>query len=275
MNQKNETIKNMEEKVTGSQSLVRGLHLLDILSNYPNGCPLARIAELAQLNKSTTHRLLQSLQCAGYVKPALAAGSYRLSTKCLALGQKVLSSINIINVAAPHLEQLNLTIGETINFSYREDDQVILIYKLEPTTGMIRTRSYIGQYMQLYCSAMGKLFLAYDSSIKLADYWERNQNIIQQLTFNTITNLSIMQQELVLIRQNGFAMDREENELGISCIAVPVFNLKGKIQYTISVSLSTIKLSQLGHAHILKPLLEAARNISEELGWTDTNTPSI
>lgn len=257
-----------EEKVTGSQSLVRGLHLLDILSNYPNGCPLSSIAEIAQLNKSTTHRLLQSLQSAGFVKPALAAGSYRLSTKCLALGQKVLSSMNIINVAAPHLEQLNLELGETINFSYRDSDQVILIYKLEPTTGMMRTRSYIGQYMHLYCSAMGKLFLAYDESIKLMDYWARSSNIIEQLTYNTITNISVMQQELIIIRQNGFSMDREENELGISCIAVPVFNAQNKIQYAISVSLSTIKLGQLGHSHIIDPLLNASKNISEELGWT-------
>ena len=257
-----------EEKVTGSQSLVRGLHLLDILSNYPNGCPLSSIAEIAQLNKSTTHRLLQSLQSAGFVKPALAAGSYRLSTKCLALGQKVLSSMNIINVAAPHLEQLNLELGETINFSYRDSDQVILIYKLEPTTGMMRTRSYIGQYMHLYCSAMGKLFLAYDESIKLMDYWARSNNIIEQLTYNTITNISVMQQELIIIRQNGFSMDREENELGISCITFPVFNSQYKIQYAISVSLSTIKLGQLGHSHIIDPLLNAAKNISEELGWT-------
>lgn len=260
----------MDEKITGSQSLVRGLHLLDILSNYPNGCPLASIAELAQLNKSTTHRLLQSLQSAGFVKPALVAGSYRLSTKCLALGQKVLSSMNIINIAAPYLEKLNLTLGETVNFSYREDDQVILIYKLEPITGMIRTRSYIGQYMQLYCSAMGKLFLAYDDSLTLIDYWERNQEIIEQLTYNTITNISVMKQELMIIKQNGFSMDREENELGISCIAVPVFNMHNKIQYAISVSLSTIKLGQLGHAHILNTLQEAAKGISEELGWVDT-----
>ncbi|MFC0308917.1 IclR family transcriptional regulator [Gallibacterium trehalosifermentans] len=259
----------MNEKITGSQSLVRGLHLLDILSNYPNGCPLASIAEIAQLNKSTTHRLLQSLQSAGFVKPALAAGSYRLSTKCLALGQKVLSSMNIINIAAPYLEKLNLTLGETVNFSYRESDQVILIYKLEPTTGMIRTRSHIGQYMQLYCSAMGKLFLAYDDSIKLTDYWERSQKFIEQLTYNTITNLSVMQQELTIIKQNRFSMDREENELGISCIAVPVFNLHNKIQYAISVSLSTIKLGQLGHTHILNALQEAAQGISEELGWSD------
>lgn len=131
---------NDKEKPAGSQSLFRGLMLIEILSNYPNGCPLAHLSELAGLNKSTVHRLLQGLQSCGYVTPAPAAGSYRLTTKFIAVGQKALSSLNIIHVAAPHLEALNLTTGETVNFSSREDDHAILIYKLEPTTGMLRTR---------------------------------------------------------------------------------------------------------------------------------------
>lgn len=106
-----------KEKSLGNQALIRGLRLLDILSDYPNGCPLAKLAELANLNKSTVHRLLQGLQNEGYVKPANAAGSYRLTIKCLSIGQKVLSSMNIIHVASPYLEQLNLKLGETINFS--------------------------------------------------------------------------------------------------------------------------------------------------------------
>lgn len=70
-----------KEKPAGSQSLFRGLTLIEILSNYPNGCPLAHLSELAGLNKSTVHRLLQGLQSCGYVTPAPAAGSYRLTTK--------------------------------------------------------------------------------------------------------------------------------------------------------------------------------------------------
>lgn len=145
-----------KERPAGSQSLFRGLMLIEILSNYPNGCPLAHLSELAGLNKSTVHRLLQGLQSCGYVTTAPAAGSYRLTTKFIAVGQKALSSLNIIHIAAPHLEALNIATGETINFSSREDDHAILIYKLEPTTGMLRTRAYIGQHMPLYCSAMGR-----------------------------------------------------------------------------------------------------------------------
>ena len=69
-----------KERPAGSQSLFRGLMLIEILSNYPNGCPLAHLSELAGLNKSTVHRLLQGLQSCGYVTPAPAAGSYRLTT---------------------------------------------------------------------------------------------------------------------------------------------------------------------------------------------------
>lgn len=258
-----------KEKPSGSQSLFRGLQLLDILSNYPNGCPLAHLSELAQLNKSTVHRLLQGLQSCGYVKPAPAAGSYRLTTKCIAIGQKALSSLNIIHVAAPHLEALNLEIGETINFSTREDDHAILIYKLEPTTGMLRTRAYIGQHQELYCSAMGKIYLAYGRQEYVVEYWTNHRERIKPLTRYTIDKLDVMQQELQEIRAQQWAKDREENELGVSCLAVPVFDIQGRVPYAVSISLSTSRLELLGEARLLAALKNTARAISQELGYEE------
>lgn len=257
-----------KERPAGSQSLFRGLMLIEILSNYPNGCPLAHLSELAGLNKSTVHRLLQGLQSCGYVTPAPAAGSYRLTTKFIAVGQKALSSLNIIHVAAPHLEALNIATGETINFSSREDDHAILIYKLEPTMGMLRTRAYIGQHMPLYCSAMGKIYMAFGHADYVKSYWESHQDLIQPLTRNTITGLPAMYDELAQIRESSMAMDREENELGVSCIAVPVFDIHGRVPYAVSISLSTSRLKQIGEKNLLKPLWETAQAISNELGFT-------
>ena len=211
MGKKENEMAQEKERPAGSQSLFRGLMLIEILSNYPNGCPLAHLSELAGLNKSTVHRLLQGLQSCGYVTTAPAAGSYRLTTKFIAVGQKALSSLNIIHIAAPHLEALNIATGETINFSSREDDHAILIYKLEPTTGMLRTRAYIGQHMPLYCSAMGKIYMAFGHPDYVKSYWESHQHEIQPLTRNTITELPAMFDELAHIRESGAAMDREEN----------------------------------------------------------------
>ncbi len=130
---------------------------------------------------------------------------------------KALSSLNIIHVAAPHLEALNLAIGETINFSTREDDHAILIYKLEPTTGMLRTRAYIGQHQELYCSAMGKVYMAFGQPEYVEQYWKSHREYIKPLTRYTIDKLDVMQQELKEIRAQKWAKDREENELGVSC----------------------------------------------------------
>lgn len=256
-----------EEKNSGNQSLIRGLRLLDMLSNFPNGCPLAKLAELANLNKSTVHRLLQGLQNEGFVQPASTAGSYRLTAKCLSIGHKTLASLNIINIAAPYLEKLNLTLGETVNFSKREGDHAILIYKLEPTTGMMRTRAYIGQHLSLYCSAMGKLYLAYEpNNDYVAQYWHHQQAHIQPLTANTITTLEAMKKELQEIQHTEFAMDKEENELGVVCIACPIFDIHHEVKYAVSISTSVHKLNQIGIQTLLAEIREAAKAISKELG---------
>lgn len=250
----------------GSQSLFRGLQLIDILSDFPNGCPLAHLAEIAGLNKSTTHRLLQGLSQAGYVKPAPSFGSYRLSTKLLELGHKTLSSLNIVHVAAPHLQTLNLETGETVNFSTKEQDKVVLIYKLEPTRGMLRTRAYIGQQMPLYCSAMGKLYLAYDTPVYLDEYWQRYVNSMEKFTAHTIVEYSAMQRELLQIKTQCLAMDNEENEVGVSCIAAPIFDINHAVMYAVSISLPTIKLTAKKRQELIDCIKKTARAISTEIG---------
>lgn len=263
-----------KDRPAGSQSLFRGLQLIEILSNYPNGCPLAHLSEQAGLNKSTVHRLLQGLQSCGYVTPAPAAGSYRLTTKFIAVGQKALSSLNIIHIAAQHLEALNLETGETVNFSTREDDHAIMIYKLEPTTGMLRTRAYIGQRLSLYCSAMGKIYMAFGQPDYVPRYWKTHKHEIQKLTRNTITELTEMQKELEEIRTLKLARDREENELGVSCIAVPVFDIHGRVPYSISISLSTSRLEFYGEENLLSALQKTAQAISAEIGFVTPVHPA-
>lgn len=255
-----------EEKKTTNQSLVRALSLIDILSDYPNGCLLAKLAELAQLNKSTTHRMLQTLQSCGYVQQTHITGCYRLTTKCLAIGQKTLASMDILSIAIPLLEKLNQETGETVNFSMRQNDHAVMIYKLDPRTGMTRTRAYVGQHLQLYCSAMGKIFMAYDKPEYLSHYWQQNPTRIQKLTDHTIVDLAAMKQELQHIKTLGYAMDNEENEIGTTCIAYPVFNLNGDVTYALSVSLSTAKLNQWDKVKLMQSIQTTAKAISRELG---------
>lgn len=262
------TKENEKQASGGNQSLSRGLRLIEILGNYPNGCPLAKLADLSCLSKSTVHRLLQGLCAMGYATHAPSPGSYRLTTKLVSVGQKALTSLNVIHIAAPYLETLNLDTGETVNFSRQEGNSAVLIYKLEPAGNVMRTRAYIGQYMPLYCSAMGKIFLAYGPPDTLKKYWD-SQDDIKPLTANTIVDYDRMGEELEEIRRRGFAMDREENELGVSCISAPVFDLQGQIHCAVSISLLTVRLRQSGEKTLSCAVRETAEKISKELGGCD------
>ncbi|MDR1745572.1 MAG: IclR family transcriptional regulator [Planctomycetota bacterium] len=255
-----------EKRNDGNQSLSRGISLIELLSDYPNGCPLAKIAQETGLNKSTTHRLLKSLQSLGYVAPAPSAGSYRLTSKFIAVGYKTYASLNIIHIAAPHMEKLNLDSGDTVNLSLRENSRAILIYKLEPTTGGLKTRSYIGQSIHLYCSGMGKVFLAFSPESYLEKYWEEEKDDIVRFTSNTIVSINAMRAELARIREERISFDREENEIGICCIAAPIFGIHNRVDYSLSVSLPVTRLDDERKLRLASAVLATADVISREIG---------
>ncbi len=249
-----------------SQSLGRGLMLIEYLSDFPEGRPLAKIAEETGLNKSTAHRLLKSLQTQGYVRATGRAGNYLLGSKFMAIGYKALSSLNIIAVAAPHLEKLNLETSETVIFSAREGSQGIIIYKLEPTAGLLRTRSYIGQRVKLHCTCMGKIFLAFTPDAYLEKYWKEEKTSIIKQTLNTITDIDLMRHELARIRVELLSYDREESELGIGCIAAPVFSLNRRVDYAVSISAPVSRLGEKRKVELSQAVLATAKAVSQELG---------
>lgn len=261
------------KKVDGSQSLTRGIHLIEFLSDYPNGCSLQEIAELTDLNKSTAHRLLSCLQSLGYVTPTHTPGSYRITSRLASVGNKAISSLNIIGVAASHLERLNLATGETVNFSIRESDHCVLIYKLEPTTGLLRTRSYVGQHQEMYCSGMGKQYLAFSPEGYLEQYWESNRERFVKFTSTTIVDINVMRHELARVREEKISYDREENELGVGCIAAPIFDLRGRVDHAVSVSIPTNRMNEERRLQLADMVKTTAREISRELGGADFIEP--
>ena len=265
-----------ETRSDSSQSLSRGLRLIEFLSDYPNGCPLALIAERTGLNKSTAHRLLKSLQGHGYVAQTNIPGSYRLTSRLAAVGYKAYSSFNIVKLADPYLEQLNLELGHTVNFSTRSGNNYVLIYKLEATTGIFCTRFYIGQQLLLYCSAMGKMYLAHSPDEALVRYWNEEKASIRQRTPHTITDLDILRDELKTILAEGVSYDREENELGVICIAAPVFDIQGRVNYALSVSLPSARAGEAEQAAAAAAVRKTAACISMELGGGDyTSSPPV
>lgn len=243
------------------------MKIVEFLSDYPNGCALAGIADGVGLNKSTAYRLIKSLAALDYVTAAPGPGCYRLTSKFIAIGNKTYASLDIIQIAQPHLRDLNARTGDAVKLSAREKNLSVLVFHLEPTEGMFRTHSYVGQGHRLHLSGMGKCYLAFSPEGFLEKYWEEEREHIVRCTPNTITNIEVMRHELARIREERVSYDREENEIGINCIASPVIDVNGKVNHAVSITLPASRFTAETGMKLGDRVRETADAISRELGW--------
>jgi DNA-binding IclR family transcriptional regulator len=246
------------------KSLLKSLSVLEFLGQFPNGASLQTIAQQTEMTKSSAHRILSTYESAGYVTQLSSCRDYRLTMKLLHVGQVALNS-DVTGFVKPYLTQLLESINETVNFLAFDGDNILFKDKLEPSNASFRTRTYVGLHSPAYCSAAGKCFLAFASDQIREAYWQRNNNIMRQLTENTILDKDAFFQELEQVKERGFAIDDEENEAGISCVAIPVFNKDAMPIYAISVSSLTPKMARLGFDSLAETITKTAKLIETKL----------
>lgn len=246
------------------KSLVKSMKMLEFISLYPSGVALNEIVKGTGLNKTTVHRILSTFEELGYVAQYPSTKAYRLTLKMLYVGHGALNS-KILSATRRILTELMNEVNETINLISREGDKVVFRDKMEPQFCSFRTRTFVGMYAEMYCTAAGKALLAFASVQDQENYWLRNQTIIRQLTETTITKKDDFLRELARIRENGFAFDNEENEAGISCTAVPVFDNSGLPAYAVSISTLTPRMRAIGPENLAKQIKLATEKIEFEL----------
>lgn len=246
------------------KSLLKSLSVLEFLGEFANGASLQTIAQQTGMTKSSAHRILSTYESAGYVTQLSSGRDYRLTMKLLHVGQVALNS-DVTGFVKPYLTQLLGSINETVNFLAFDGDNILFKDKLEPSNASFRTRTYVGLHSPAYCSAAGKCFLAFASDQIREAYWQRNNNIMHRLTENTILDKNAFFQELERVKERGFAIDDEENEAGISCVAIPVFNKDGVPIYAISVSSLTPKMTRLGFDVLAEIINKTAKKIEAKL----------
>ena len=195
---------------------------------------LAELCSHLDLNKSTVHRLLCSLIYMGYVKQEGETGKYSLSFKLLALSNKLLARMDILDTVRPYLKKLSRLTGETVHFVQREHTDAVYIYKEESYQNSIRMVSKVGSRIPLYCSGVGKAIAADLDEAQIKALWENSS--IQKLTPHTITDYAQFLKKIEEVRKKGYALDDEENELGVRCIAVSIPDYRNKPKYAFSIS---------------------------------------
>ena len=246
------------------QSAERIFQVMEMLAD--NGeMGLMEISVALGLHKSTVHRLLTSLIYMGYTKQDEVTQKYMLTCKVVSMAGKLLDRMDILQVAKPYLERLSDISGETVHLVQREGSNILYIYKIEAKVGTIRMVSHVGMVHPMYCSGVGKAILATLSEKELRQVW--NNSIIEKKTEKTITDFEQMKYMLSEIRKHGYALDDEENEKGVRCIAACLRGHQSEVKYAFSISGPTSRMTKDRVKELAVHILKVQEELSGELGY--------
>lgn len=246
------------------QSLDRALRILDLFDEYETELKITDISERMQLHKSTVHSLLKTLQSRNYIEQNIENGKYRLGMKLFERGNLVIRSLDIRTISKKYLIDLSVKTGNTVHLVILEGKEGIYIDKVEGSSATV-LYSRIGRRIPVHCSAVGKALVANKDGGELEEILDGY--VYKKQTPNTITDESTFISELEKVRENGYALDIEENEPGITCLAVPIWDHSGSVVAAMSMSQHTAGVDDDKMVHTVKMLKEAANKISKELGY--------
>src|SRR5262245_17675780 len=251
-------------------SLDHALVILETIGHGRSPLGLSEIVRKTEYAKTTVHRVLLTLVRRGFVRKEYQTSRYQLTLKLFELGSTAVSQLGIKDVAKPHLEAVRNLSGETAHLAVMDDDGVFYIDKIESTQS-IRMYSYIGSRAPIHCTAVGKVLLAYQSE-------ERIENFLAQLkpyTQNTILRKDKLMEELRKIRKQGYALDNEELEIGLFCIASPVRNHLGEVIAAVSISGPKVRLGKPKVRELIPVMVRTGVEISAALGYSENEMTTI
>ncbi|MBK6335470.1 MAG: IclR family transcriptional regulator [Betaproteobacteria bacterium] len=208
------------------------LNILEFVAQQAKGLSLADIAKGVGMPKTTAHRILEILAARDYVEWNPDSEKYTLGLKALEIGVSGLVGIDIVDVAIPYLQELSTATGETSFLGVYNNGDVVYLYKAEGT-GSIQTTARLGSRRPAYCTALGKVILA-NLPVEEADRVLENKLV--RITERTVVDRVKLNEEFARARSDGYAVDDEGIEVGLYCLAVPLYNYTGAVVGAISVS---------------------------------------
>ncbi|MCW8899861.1 MAG: IclR family transcriptional regulator [Gammaproteobacteria bacterium] len=240
------------------QVIDRSVSLLDAISQYEDPVSLKILSAESRLHPSTAFRILAALTEAGLVEKD-TAGHYMLGNKLVRLASKVRRGIDLRERALDIMEALCDQIGETVNLTVREGDEVIYIERVTAKR-MMRVEQVIGSRAPLHVTAVGKLMLAELGEHFIRAYASRTG--LKSYTRHTISTEADLLNVTQQANTQGFAYDNEEAEEGVGCIGVLIYDGNHNVVAGLSISAPIERRKE----EWVKLVKAAGKKISERLG---------
>jgi len=247
-------------------SIIRASHILKCLSGGKTHFKMSELARHVGLDRSTTYRILLSLERTGFVEKDEKAGTYSLGLAAFEIGNAYLSQMDLIQVSKPIMADLAQKVQETVHLAVLSDTEIVYVDKVDSPRSL-GVMSKIGQRAPVYCTALGKTLLAFQPE-------DEQSRIIREirlipLTPRTITSKQKLAEELRKIRKQGYALDRREIEEDVECMGVPIRNHIGDVIAALSISGPQRKIDTPQEKHFISEVVKAAVLISSKLGYVE------
>ena len=258
------------EKGTGhTQALSRGLAVLEALAATDGGATLTVLAARLKLPAPTAHRLLATLESAGYVQ-AGAKGEWLMGVRAFRVGAAFLSHRNLVVQAYPHLKDLMEQSGETANLAVMESGEAVVVEQVQ-CRELMRMSAKLGARSPIHASGVGKAMLAaMDERSAAAIVGGR---ALARFTARTLTTAAALAKELAATRSRGFAIDDEEHANGMRCVASTVYDENGEPWAAVSLAGPTTRITRERIPTLGALVRTTARELTLALGGRSPRAP--
>jgi DNA-binding IclR family transcriptional regulator len=248
------------------RAVVRAVQLLEILRTADGGASLQELARGSGLAKPSTFRMIRTLEQIGLVERIPGQDRYRLGVRCLEFGQRYLEQIDFRREALPVMERLLAEFNETVHLGVLDDRlRVVYLEKLDSAHAVGLMMSRVGRTAPSYCTGLGKALLGAHDGDPVTLLGDRGE--LQRFTKNTLCEPKALRTELARIRRRGYALDLEEHEPGVRCVAAVVPGSDGRAVAAISIAGPAHRMPKdLLEGGLAEAAISAAREIGRRIG---------
>ncbi len=251
-----------QSSISSIQSVQRAAAILRCFAEIDADLGVTTLSKQLSLHKSTVSRLLSTLQQEGFVEQDPETGKYRLGLGLVTLAGVVLDRINLREVAYPHISALAESIQETVNVVVLDGYECVNVGGAA-SPRPIQYVGRIGRRTPAHCTAAGKILLAY---LTPQERQEILPNNLPYFTDNTIVDVHVLEQALVQVREQGYAIAHQEHQLDLSAISAPICDHSTRVFAAVVVSGPTYRIGAGKIETFAESVKETAYNISTQLG---------
>ncbi|ASN82387.1 IclR family transcriptional regulator [Deinococcus ficus] len=244
------------------QSVERALDLINTIVEAQRPLSIAELSQAMELAPSTIHRMMQTLSNKGYIHQDPCTKRYDIGPEIVQISRSLYLRYDLVRRVRPYLQDLVDLTGEAAHLAELYGTTAMYLSQLEPLS-MVRMFTTPGSVAPLYCSDVGKLFLADLPPGRVDDIIRKTG--LRPRTPNTIVDLQTLEAELERVRDQGYAEDNEEREIGVRCLSAPILNGADKVIATIGIAGPTARITKIRVPELSGYVKSVAERASRDL----------